>query len=211
MGCYINFLIKNDFHEMSDHTKALEYATKVFNQVKSEWDKMSYAEENDSQIVTFKGHPDYFQLEFGNNAPFSFWMVLHDGYWAVETCINDYMINYHMIDGIEPKVYVVPFQCKFICKALGQPEAWICFEDRLNNSSDAPEELDAWFEYAKKVGIKDVTYMDFYNGRPKPDEEIYDLINYDINKDGFLETGTSHPILHFKVSDFEGMEISRSL
>lgn len=206
MGCYINFLIKNDFHESSNFEKAKEYATKVFNQLKPEWEKMPYAE-GEPFVDANEEWPDDIEIHFGEWAPWSFWMTLHDGYWDVETCINDYMINWH-IDDIASEAYIVPIQCKLICKALGQPEAWICFEDRLNNSADAPSELNAWFEYAKKVGINDVTFMDFHNGRIKPGEERNDLIKYDKDeKKGWLLTGTSHPILHFKVSEFEDMEI----
>lgn len=206
MGRYINFLIKIDFHEYSNFEKAKEYANEVFDKLKSEWDKMPYAEEDDSQIYAEEDDPNYIRLYFGELAPWSFWMTLHDGFWDVETCINDYMINLGM-DEIASEAYLVPAQCKLICKAVAQPEAWICFEDRLNNSADAPSELSAWFDYAKKVGIKDVTFMDFHNEQTKPGEGRNDLIKYDKNEEGLPVTGTSHPILHLNVNDFEDMKI----
>lgn len=95
-----------------------------------------------------------------------------------------------------------------ICEALGEPEAWICFEDRLNNSPDAPYELKDWLEYAEKVGVKDVTFEDFKQYRIEPDADIKEekkrLINY--NWDEYDSgRGISYPILHFKVCDFEDM------
>lgn len=207
MGRYINFLIRNDFYECYDFEKAKEYATGVFNRLKQEWDKMPYAADGYAQIRAYAKYPDDIELYFGVTAPWSFWMTLHNGYWDVETCINDYMINYHVND-IASEVYIVPLQCQLICRALGQPEAWICFEDRLNNSQDAPSELNAWFNYAEKVGIKDVSFEDFKNGRIRPGEERHDLIQYDTDsKHKWLVTGTSHPILHFTMSGFEDMVI----
>ena len=204
MGRYINFLIKNDFHECSDFKIAKEYADGVFNQLKPEWEQMPYVDRESSAYIDAD-----IELHFGDYAPWSFWMTLHNGYWAVETCINDYMINYHINDTAS-EVYVVPLQCQLICRALGQQEAWICFEDRLNNSADAPSDnLNAWFRYAEKVGIKDVTYEDFKNARIMPGKERNDLIVYETvgkhNKS--LITSTSHPILHFRISDFEDMRI----
>lgn len=130
-------------------------------------------------------------------------MYLRDGYWAVETCIDDYMINYRVND-VSSEVYLVPLQCKMICKALGHEDAWICFESRLNNSNDAPSDLQKWFEYTKNIGIKDVTFEDFKSHRIKPGEEHHDLISYRSQGIG-PQTGTSYPILHFRLCDFESM------
>lgn len=209
MGRYINFLIKNDFHECCDFKKAKEYATVVFNQLKPEWVKMPYIDGNSSAFINVDEESNDIVLDFGDYAPWSFWMILHNGYWDVETCFNDYMINYHIND-IASEVYIVPLQCQLICRALGQQKAWICFDDRLNNSADAPsDDLNAWFRYAEKVGIKDVTYEDFKIARIMPGKERKDLIVYDIDGkcNQMLITGTSHPILHFRLSDFEDMRI----
>lgn len=206
MARYINFLIKNDFCELSDFGKAKEFATKVFNQMKPELEKMPYAG-GYAHLEADEEWADFISLYFGEEAPWSFWMTLHNGYWDVETCVDDFMINYH-IGGIASEVYIVPLLCKLICKALGQTEAWICFEDRLNNSADAPSELNEWLEYAEKVGIRDVTFEDFHNCGIKQEKEEQHLIWYDKDeKNGLLLTGTSHPILHFSMNGFENMEI----
>ena len=150
----------------------------MFNQLKPEWVKMPYIDGNSSAFINADEESNDIVLDFGDYAPWSFWMTLHNGYWDVETCFNDYMINYHIND-IASEVYIVPLQCQLICRALGQQEAWICFDDRLNNSADAPsDDLKAWFRYAEKVGIKDVTYEDFKIARIMPGKERRDLIVY---------------------------------
>lgn len=199
MGRYINFLVKNDFHECLDHEKAKVYATKACEKLNEAWKKMPYADGGEGYVTEYDGYCDYIEVEFDSYSPWSFWMSLRDGYWAVETCMNDYMINNYVYD-VASEVYIVPLQCRMICEALGEPEAWICFEDRLNNSPDAPYELKDWLEYAEKVGVKDVTFEDFKQYRIEPDADIKEekkrLINY--NWDEYDSgRGISYHILYF--------------
>lgn len=149
MGVYINYLIKNNFHDANNHEKMVEYSTKVMNKVFEEWKKLPFSD--DYCYVDTDSECEGFYI--GDSAPWGFWTYLHDGYWAVETTFNHYMMHWKDEEGN----YAVMTFCKWLCNVLEQDEAWICLEDHLNDSSDAPEELDKWMIYAKEIGISELT------------------------------------------------------
>jgi len=165
MGTYINFVIKNDFFEEGNHDKMYAYSKKTMELVMEEWRKLPF---NDDfcYVDDFEGNCSGFTI--GDSAPWGFWPYLHNGYWAVETTINDYMMHWKDEKGF----YMAWSYCCWLCKVLGQKEGWICLEDRLNNSADAPEDLSAWMDYAQKEGIVELTQelMETFNQENRPFE-----------------------------------------
>ncbi len=192
MGRYVNVLIPHDFHNMQNRQEALNYAKGILDKLSESWKKQPFGD--DFAILEDGEEWGYHDITvtFGENAPWAFWMELKDGYWAVETNFNDYALHWP-IKIVKMSGYAFPIWLSWLCETIGTNDAWICFEDRLNNSANAPEELNKWFFYAQEVGIEELT-MEMFE---RADDDHW-IISYDKNI-----TGTSHPILHYNKKTFQ--------
>lgn len=153
MGVYINFLIKNDFHDSDNYEKRLEYSTKVMNKVFEEWNKLPFSD-GYSYVENYGNECEGFSI--GDEAPTSFWTYLHDGYWGIETTINDYMFPWKDDDGR----FFAKWYCEWLCKVLGVKEAWISNQYKINDlrgSDDPSFSFQDWMSMAEMKGIVELT------------------------------------------------------
>lgn len=178
MGVDISHIIKNDFHEVHNHEKSLNYVLETIKHLKDyfqlhetredEWDLRDYFELEDWDLISFR--LPWYDVEF----------ELHNGFWKIESYFHYCQFVMYEEDIKEFFIRELIFD---IAKALGQSEVWHAEEWYTWNGGILEEPGPSLEEWIRDVETK--------YGKPFPEFEPSAIF-----KQGYKHIPDYEPIYH---------------